>query len=85
MVTGAEVSVGLSSVSMLEGQPGVLTASVETVHSQDVIETHLCGPANGDVGVGDGNDGWLVVPGEGKSVGQQQPRLSNLVPGRSTS
>lgn len=64
----------------MEGKPGLLTASVETVHSQDVIGTHLCGSANRDIWIGNGKDGWLVVPGEGKSVGQKHPGLSNLVP-----
>lgn len=80
-VTVVKVSVELSPVShVVEGQPCLLTATVQTVHSEDVIGTHLCGPANGDIWIRSGKDGWLLVPGEGKSVGQKHPKLSNLVP-----
>lgn len=42
------------------------TAAIKDVHSADVDGTHLSGPANGHIVVGDGNDGWLPVPGECK-------------------
>lgn len=38
------------------------TALVETVDTLDVDRAHLGCPANGHVGNGDGNDGWLAVP-----------------------
>ena len=40
------------------------TAAIKTVHPKDVVGTHLGGLANGHVGVGDGNHGWLPILGE---------------------
>lgn len=48
----------------------VRTAIIEAVHPKDVSSAHLSGSANGYIGVGDGNDGWLPVPGEGKPMVQ---------------
>lgn len=44
----------------------ILTALVEAIHPEDVILTHLGGSSNLYVWVGDGNNGWLSVPREGK-------------------
>lgn len=38
---------------------------VQPVQSADVVLAHLVGRAKFDVGVGDGNHGGLIVPGEG--------------------
>lgn len=52
----------------------VRTAAIKAVHAEDVRGAHLRGPADGDVGVGDGNDGRLPVPREGKPVEQIHSR-----------
>lgn len=48
----------------------VRTAAIEEVHPKDVSGAHSGGSANGYIGVGDGNDGWLPVPREGKPMVQ---------------
>ncbi len=42
----------------------IRTAAIKAIHPKDVSRTHLGGPANGYIVVGDGNDGWLPVPRE---------------------
>lgn len=37
------------------------TATVENVHTTDVDRAHFSCPANGHVGIRDGNDGWPFV------------------------
>lgn len=51
-----------------------LTAVVEKVHAKNVIGTHFGGPAKPDVWIGNGNDCWLPVPREGKSIAQQNDK-----------
>lgn len=48
----------------------VRTAAIKAVHPKDVSRTHLVGPANDYIAVGDGNDGWPCVPREGKPMVQ---------------
>lgn len=58
----------------------VRTALIKAIDPQDVSRTHLLGPANGDVVVRDGNDGWLPVPGESKPVVQTHSCNERLTP-----
>lgn len=73
----------------------VRTAAIKAVDSKDVSRTHLRGPADGHVVVGDGNDGRLPVSGEGKpaeqthngvftSVLKQNSRAVNQIKGASS-
>lgn len=57
-------------VILRSSRDAVHTAAVEPVHTKDVGAAHFGGPANGHVGIGDGNNGWLPILWEGIPVGR---------------